>query len=126
MNKEARAIIAELDKKYIELDKTRNQLKASLDIQMLWPEAFKHGKCTSYLQGNLNKFESMFFQIKDGAGEIRDIQLIDLPDHLLKRAIEFQKRKANTWNITQLDKLYKHIQFKKRKEQLIHEKIHQE
>lgn len=115
MNKKARELMNHLDELYIEADKTRKQLKASLDIQMLWPEVFKHGKCTSYLGGNLNDFKSMYFQIKSGSGEIRDIQLIDLPDHILKRAIEFQKKPNghNKWQCMQLDKLYAYVQSRK-------------
>ena len=119
MNPKARELIAELDKKYDQLDKTRVQLKASLDIQMLWPEAFKHGKCTSYLGGNLFEFKTMRFIIKNGQGDTREFKLMDIPDHLLKRAIEFQKKPNghNRQQCSQLDKLYNYIKTaKKRKE----------
>jgi hypothetical protein len=113
-----RKLWSDLDQKYIELDKTKEQLRASLSIQLLWPDAFKYGKCTSYLQGNLNRPESMYFQIKNGNNETKDFQLIDIPSLLLKRAIEFQKKPNghNNWHIVQLDKLVKYI--KSRKEQL--------
>ena len=109
--------MAELDKKYDELDKTRKQLKASLDIQMLWPEAFKNGKCVSYLGGNLFEFKTMRFIIKDGQGDTKEFRLTDIPDHLLKRAIEFQKKPNghNRQQCSQLDKLYDYVQFNKRK-----------
>jgi hypothetical protein len=119
MNSKARDLMDQLDKKHIEMDKTREQLKASLDIQMLWPEAFKHGKCTSYLGGNLFEFKTMRFIIKDSQGNTKEFKLMDIPDHLLKRAIEFQK-KPNGHNIhqcMQLDRLYDYIKTaKKRKE----------
>jgi hypothetical protein len=114
MNKKARELMDQLDQKYIELDKTRKQLDASLTIQMLWPDAFKHGKCTSYLQGNLFKAESMRFVIKDGNGGTKEFELIDIPNSLLERAIEFQKRKANPYHVKDLDKLYKSVQLRKR------------
>jgi hypothetical protein len=119
MNQKAREVMAELDKKYDQLDKTRTQLKASLDIQMLWPEAFKHGKCTSYLGGNLFEFKTMRFIIKNSQGDTKEFKLMDIPDHLLKRAIEFQKKPNghNTQQCMQLDKLYDYIKTaKKRKE----------
>ena len=102
----------ELDQKYKKLDKTREQLKASLSIQLLWDNAFKHGKCTSYLGGNLFKPKSMVFIIKNGIGETREFNLMDIPDHLLKRAIEFQKKPNghNEYQCMQLDKLYKYVQ----------------
>lgn len=105
----------ELDKKYKELDKTREQLKASLSIQLLWDNAFKHGKCTSYLGGNLFEPKSMVFIIKNGIGETREFNLMDIPDHLLKRAIEFQKKPNghNEYQCRQLDKLYKYVQDRK-------------
>ena len=117
MNKEARQLMDELDKKYIELDKTRDRLRSSLDIQMLWPEAFKHGKCISYLSGNLFEFNTMRFIIKDGSGSIREFKLEDIPDNLVQRAIEFQKKPNghNSYQIKQLDKLYNYVQ-RKRKE----------
>jgi hypothetical protein len=113
-----RKLWSELDQKYIELDKTKEQLRASLSIQLLWPDAFKHGKCTSYLQGNLNRPKSMYFQIKNGNNETKDFQLMNIPSLLLKRAIEYQKKPNghNQWQIRQLDKLYEYIT--KRKEQL--------
>jgi len=105
----------ELDKKYKELDKTREQLKASLSIQLLWDNAFKHGKCTSYLGGNLFEPKSMVFIIKNGIGETREFNLMDIPDHLLERAIEFQKKpnEHNKYQCRQLDKLYKYVQDRK-------------
>ena len=117
MNQTARDLIDILDKKYAEADKTRAQLKASLDIQMLWPEAFKHGKCTSALGGNLFEFKTMRFIIKDGQGDTKEFRLTDIPDHLLKRAIEFQKKPNghNRQQCSQLDKLYDYVQFNKRK-----------
>ena len=116
MNQKARVLMAELDKKYDELDKTRKQLKASLDIQMLWPEAFKHGKCTSYLGGNMFEFKTMRFIIKNRMGDTREFRLTDIPDHLLKRAIEFQKKPNghNRQQCNQLDKLYNYIQSRKK------------
>lgn len=118
MNKKAQELMDQLDGKYLELDRTRGQLRASLDIQMLWPEAFKHGRCTSYLGGNLFRIDSMRFIIKNGKGETREFKLTDIPDHLLKRAIEFQKKPNghNTQQCMQLDKIYERTQFKKRKE----------
>jgi hypothetical protein len=119
MNLKARDLINQLDKKYAEAEKTRAQLKASLDIGMLWPEAFKYGKCTSALGGNLFEFKTMRFVIKDGQGNIKEFKLTDIPDHLLKRAIEFQKKPNghNRQQCSQLDKLYNYIKTaKKRKE----------
>lgn len=120
MNKKAQELMAHLDELYIAADKTRKQLKASMDIQMLWPEAFKYGKCTSYLGGNLFKIDSMQFIIRNGNGDTKEFKLTDIPDHLLKRAIEFQKKPNghNKQQCMQLDKIYERIQFKKRKEQL--------
>ena len=114
MNKKARELMDQLDEKYVELDKTRKQLDASLTIQMLWPNAFKHGKCTSFLSGNLFKMESMRFVIKDGNGGTKEFELTDIPDKLLIRAIEFQKRKANPYHVKDLDKLYKSVQLRKK------------
>ena len=116
MNQKARELMNQLDEKYIQVDKTRAQLKASLDIQMLWPEAFKHGKCTSYLGGNLFEFKTMRFIIKNSQGDTKEFKLIDIPDHLLKRTIEFQKKPNghNTQQCMQLDKLYNYIQSRKR------------
>lgn len=115
MNQTARDLIDILDKKYEQADKTRAQLKASLDIQMLWPEAFKHGKCTSALGGNLFEFKTMRFVIKNGIGEIKEFELTDIPDHLLKRAIEFQAKPNghNRQQCMQLDNLYKYVQSRK-------------
>ena len=105
----------ELDQKYIKLDKTREQLGASLSIQMLWPEAFKHGKCTSYLGGNMNEPKSMVFIIKNGIGETKEFNPLDIPDHLFKRAIEFQKKPNghNSYQCNLLDKVYKYVQDRK-------------
>ena len=114
----------ELNSKMKEAEKLRKQLDASLLIQTLWANAFKHGKCTSYLGGNLFEPKSMVFIIKNGIGETREFQLIDIPDLLLERAIEFQKKPNghNSWQIVQLDKLYRYVQDRKqkfkRKEQL--------
>jgi len=120
MNKKARELMDKLDEKYLELDRTRGQLRASLDIQMLWPDVFKHGKCTSYLSGNLFRIDSMRFIIKNGNGETKEFKLTDIPDNILKRAIEFQKKPNghNTQQCMQLDKIYNRVQFKKQKEQL--------
>ena len=105
----------ELDQKYKKLDKTREQLKASLSIQLLWDNAFKHGKCTSYLGGNLFEPKSMVFIIKNGIGETREFNLMDIPDHLLERAIEFQKKpnEHNEYQCRQWDKLYMYVQDRK-------------
>jgi hypothetical protein len=106
----------ELDSKMKEAEKLRKQLDASLLIQTLWTNAFKHGKCTCYLGGNLNEPKTMHFIIKDGIGQTKEFNLMDIPDSLLKRAIEFQKKPNghNQWQIRQLDKLYEYIT--KRKE----------
>jgi hypothetical protein len=122
LNQKARELMTHLDKLYIAADKTRKQLKASLDIQLLWPEAFKNGNCTSYLGGNMSnmfEFKTMRFIIKNGIGETREFKLMDIPDYLLKRAIEFQKKPNghNRSQCSQLDKLYNYVQtVKKRKE----------
>jgi len=116
MNKKARGLMNQLDQKYVELDKTREQLKASLTIQMLWSEAFNHGKCTSYLGGNLFEPNTMKFIIKDGQGNTKEFKLTDIPDHLVQRAIEFQKCNANDYQTIQLNKLYRYVQSRKRKE----------
>lgn len=117
MNKQVTDLWDELSKKIKERDKTQKQLDASMSIQLLWPDAFKHGSCTSYLGGNLNEFDTMHFIIKNGNGETKEFSLIEIPDHILERAIKFQKGKPNghnDWQRMQLDRLYKYIKTRKR------------
>ena len=82
-------IIADLDKKYAQQRRLYDQLKVSLAIQKLWPDAFMYGPVD--LQWCGSSSERMTLEIRqncvwdiDGkithGGEVQSINEVDVPD----------------------------------------------
>ncbi len=74
--------INELEQRATDL---RAELKRSLMLQELWSQVFEYGKATTQVIGNARR--KMQFTIKNGRGDVREFDLIDVPVELWSTAV---------------------------------------
>jgi hypothetical protein len=78
-----------LDKLDAERAALRHDLRKSLAIKLLWPDAFEHGQCSSQVKGNLrNKTLPLTFTLKLGNGEERSVPLEEVPPILWPKKLK--------------------------------------
>jgi hypothetical protein len=69
--------LLKLDRAYEERDALHHELKRSLALQDIWPDAFTHGRCTTQVTGNPRR--ELTFTLKLANGERRSVPLEDVP-----------------------------------------------
>jgi hypothetical protein len=89
-----------LQEKIKERIKLSEKLDRSLAIQELWSKAFKYGRCTTQLAGNLrfNRRDTLSLIITNGNGEKREFPLFDVPKCLSLAAIDYQLNNGKNLN----------------------------
>jgi hypothetical protein len=83
--------LAHLDHLNVQREALHQDLKRSLALQDLWPDAFDHGACTSYVVGNPRN--EMTFVLTMGNGETREVPLQDVPVVLWSEQVRESIRK---------------------------------
>jgi hypothetical protein len=86
MNQKALELMGELDKLYEERDALHHQLKRSLALQEIWPDAFVHGRCTTQVTGNPRR--ELTFTLTLANGERHEKPLEDVPVILWPAAVK--------------------------------------
>jgi len=81
MIKERKERLKSLMEEHAEL---QTKLFRSLEIQMLWNEAFKLGACTSYLTGNMMRPESLQLVIERKDGKTKSFPIKEISRDLLE------------------------------------------
>jgi hypothetical protein len=69
--------LAHLDELRAQVDTLHHDLKRSLAIQSIWPDAFDHGSCTSYVVGNPRN--QLTFCLTMANNETREKPLEEVP-----------------------------------------------
>jgi hypothetical protein len=64
-------------------DSLMHSLECSFAIETLWPEAFAHGAVHSNIVGS--RASGYHFTIRNGADEVREYQIKEVPSILLER-----------------------------------------
>ena len=77
MNQQIQQKMDELDALYEERDQLHHELKRSLALQAIWPDAFTHGRCTTQVTGNPRR--ELTFTLKLANGERRSKPLEEVP-----------------------------------------------
>lgn len=80
MTRTVTEIQASLEKSWAKRDDLQQKLNHALAIQALWDKAFKHGACSTRLEGNENDLSSMRFVIIDGQGNKQKFPLLMVLD----------------------------------------------
>jgi len=68
-----------IEEKMKESASLRDELKLSIELESMWPEAFDHGPVKAKLVGNFHNPKGMRFSITDGAGNERIWPLSEVP-----------------------------------------------
>lgn len=92
MNQAALDKMAELDRVYEERDALHHELKRSLTLQAIWPDAFTHGRCTTQVTGNCRR--ELTFTLKLGNGEMYHKPLEQVPTILWPETVKAEIRSA--------------------------------
>ena len=93
MDKNKQDILDNLDGLYAKRDKLHDQLKRSMTIQDLWPDAFKYGKCKSFARGKCdpwimrcqqtahrkNAFKELKIVFQSGLGAEKEFTVEEVP-----------------------------------------------
>lgn len=77
MTAEMTQALLKLERLYEERDGLHQELKRSLALQEVWPDAFTHGRCTSQVTGNPRR--ELTFTLKLANGERRSKPLEEVP-----------------------------------------------
>jgi hypothetical protein len=97
--------LAHLDNLNVQRDALYKDLNRSLAIQELWPDAFEHGACTSYVVGNPRS--EMTFVLTLGNKETRKLPLQDVPVILWSEGAKATIRELGPYNARKYYRLLK-------------------
>lgn len=86
--KDAMERLEQLD---LERDKLKAELRKSLALQAVWPDAFDHGPCGSQVVGNPR--DQLTFNLKFLNGETRSVPLEEVPVTLWSEQVKDDIRK---------------------------------
>jgi hypothetical protein len=84
----------------------RTELKHSLMLQELWPDVFAHGPVTTQATGNYRHNAGILFAVKNGIGNTREFNILDIPIALWPKAL--QTEMENTTGLFSQYKIARH------------------